>query len=101
MIKLLTNWNSGIDFFFCFTNSRVGIRLPTVEVRFQNLTVEADSYVGSRALPTLPNVALNLLESALGIFGISTAKRTKLTILKNTSGIVKPSRYHNQVVTYI
>lgn len=101
LIKLLTNWNSGIDFFFCFTNSRVGIRLPTVEVRFQNLTVEADSYVGSRALPTLPNVALNLLESALGIFGISTAKRTKLTILKNTSGIVKPSRYHNQVVTYI
>ncbi|TKY64446.1 ABC transporter G family member 40 [Spatholobus suberectus] len=71
---------------------KVGIRLPTVEVRFQNLTVEADSYVGSRALPTLPNVALNIVESALGIFGISTAKRTKLTILKNASGIIKPSR---------
>ncbi|KAI4355588.1 hypothetical protein L6164_004346 [Bauhinia variegata] len=71
---------------------KVGIRLPTVEVRFQNLTVEADCYIGSRALPTLPNVALNLLESFLGMFGISTAKRTKLTILKNASGIVKPSR---------
>ncbi|XP_054783595.1 ABC transporter G family member 36-like [Prosopis cineraria] len=71
---------------------KVGIRLPTVEVRFQNLTVEADSYIGSRALPTLPNVALNLLESALSVCGISTAKRTKLTILKNASGIIKPSR---------
>ncbi|KAK4267406.1 hypothetical protein QN277_024192 [Acacia crassicarpa] len=71
---------------------KVGIRLPTVEVRYQNLTVEADSYMGSRALPTLPNVAMNLLESALGVCGISTAKRTKLTILKNVSGIIKPSR---------
>ncbi|OIW15880.1 hypothetical protein TanjilG_04415 [Lupinus angustifolius] len=71
---------------------RVGIKLPTVEVRFNNLNVEADSYVGSRALPTLPNVGLNIIESAIGIFGISTAKRTKLTILKNASGIIKSSR---------
>jgi len=89
-----------VIYLFCFTNFRVGIRLPTVEVRFQNLTVEANSYVGSRALPTLPNSALNILESLFGICGISTAKRTKLTILKNASGIVKPSRYHNQVVLY-
>ncbi|CAL0332405.1 unnamed protein product [Lupinus luteus] len=71
---------------------RVGIKLPTVEVRFHNLNVEADSYVGSRALPTLPNVALNIIESAIGMFGISTAERRKLTILKNASGIIKPSR---------
>jgi hypothetical protein len=69
---------------------RVGIRLPTVEVRFKNLTVEADSFVGSRALPTLPNVALTIVESLLGLCGISTTKRTQLTILKNASGIVKP-----------
>jgi len=83
--------------FFNCSNFRVGIRLPTVEVRFQNLTVEADSYVGSRALPTLPNVALNIAESALGLCGISTAKRTKLTILKDVSGIIKPSRYHLEI----
>ncbi|GAU24753.1 hypothetical protein TSUD_355820 [Trifolium subterraneum] len=71
---------------------KVGIRLPTVEVRFKNLNVEADSFVGSRALPTLPNVALNIVESLLGLCGISTTKRTQLTILKNASGIVKPSR---------
>ncbi|XP_057454408.1 ABC transporter G family member 36-like [Lotus japonicus] len=71
---------------------KVGIRLPTVEVRFKNLTIDADSYVGSRALPTLPNSALNIIESLLGACGISTAKQTKLTILKNMSGIVKPGR---------
>ncbi|KAL5576928.1 hypothetical protein UlMin_018627 [Ulmus minor] len=71
---------------------RVGIKLPTVEVRFEHLTIEADSFVGSRALPTLPNAALNLAESAIGLLGISLAKRTKLTILKDASGIVKPSR---------
>lgn len=71
---------------------KVGIRLPTVEVRFEHLTVEADCYVGSRALPTLPNAALNMAESALGLIGIRLAKRTKLTILKDVSGIIKPSR---------
>ncbi|XP_045801854.1 ABC transporter G family member 36 [Trifolium pratense] len=82
--KYLSKFRNRID--------KVGIRLPTVEVRFENLSIEADSYVGSRALPTLPNVSLNMLESALRIFGISTAKKTKLTILKNVSGIIKPSR---------
>lgn len=71
---------------------KVGIQLPTVEVRFEHLTVEADCYIGSRALPTLPNTALNIAESALGLFGIGLAKRTKLTILKDVSGIIKPSR---------
>ncbi|XP_058759198.1 ABC transporter G family member 35-like [Vicia villosa] len=71
---------------------KVGIKLPTVEVRFENLSIEADSYVGSRALPTLPNVTLNMLESSLRIFGISATKTTKLNILKNVSGIIKPSR---------
>ncbi|KAF8027596.1 hypothetical protein BT93_E0489 [Corymbia citriodora subsp. variegata] len=71
---------------------KVGIRLPTVEVRFEHLNVEADCYIGSRALPTLANVSLNMAESTLGLAGIRRAKRTKLTILKGVSGIVKPSR---------
>ncbi|KAK9282203.1 hypothetical protein L1049_005115 [Liquidambar formosana] len=71
---------------------KVGIQLPTVEVRFEHLTVEADCYIGNRALPTLPNAARNIAESALGLLGIRLAKRTKLTILKDASGIVKPSR---------
>ncbi|XP_043709750.1 ABC transporter G family member 42-like [Telopea speciosissima] len=71
---------------------RVGIQLPTVEVRFENLTVEADCYIGNRALPTLPNAARNLVESALSLLRIKLAKTTKLTILKDVSGIIKPSR---------
>ncbi|XP_078431904.1 pleiotropic drug resistance 1 [Wolffia australiana] len=72
--------------------TKVGVVLPTVEVRFQGLTVEAECQIGTRALPTLANSALNLVESALNVFGIKTSKMKKLTILRNTSGIIKPSR---------
>lgn len=41
---------------------RVGIVLPKIEVRFEHVNVEADVYVGSRALPTLPNFSLTLIE---------------------------------------
>ncbi|GMN37140.1 hypothetical protein TIFTF001_006570 [Ficus carica] len=77
---------------FCERVDKVGVKLPTVEVRYEHLTIEAECYVGSRALPTLPNAALNMAESVLGCLGISLAKKTKLTILKDVSGIVKPSR---------
>ncbi|KAM0032056.1 putative ABC-type sulfate transporter [Helianthus debilis subsp. tardiflorus] len=71
---------------------KVGISLPTVEVRFQNLTIEADCYIGDRALPSLPNAARNTVESLLNYIGINLSKKTKLTILKDVSGIIKPSR---------
>lgn len=74
-------------------NFRVGITLPTVEVRFERLTIEADCYIGDRALPSLANAARNIAESLLGILGIGLAEKTKLTILKDASGIIKPSRY--------
>ncbi|KAL6985329.1 transcription factor, partial [Sarracenia purpurea var. burkii] len=34
---------------------RVGLDLPTIEVRFEHLNVDVEAYVGDRALPTLPN----------------------------------------------
>jgi hypothetical protein len=40
----------------------VGIQLPKIEVRYDNLNVEAEAYVGSRGLPTLPNTYANVLE---------------------------------------
>ncbi|KAK9923462.1 hypothetical protein M0R45_031880 [Rubus argutus] len=82
--KFLKKFRSRID--------KVGIRLPTVEVRFDHLTVKADCHIGNRALPTLPNVARNIAESALGLLGIAVAKRTNLTILKDATGMIKPSR---------
>ncbi|XXG48128.1 hypothetical protein AAC387_Pa02g2653 [Persea americana] len=71
---------------------KVGIHLPTVEVRFEHLTIKADCYIGNRALPTLLNTARNLAESAVSLVGIRLAKRTTLSILKDASGIIKPSR---------
>ncbi|XP_072984475.1 ABC transporter G family member 42-like [Typha latifolia] len=71
---------------------RVGIQLPTVEVRFEHLTIEAKCHLGTRALPTLWNTARNIAESAVGLTGVRMAKRTTLTILNDVSGIVQPSR---------
>ncbi|PPR84605.1 hypothetical protein GOBAR_AA36107 [Gossypium barbadense] len=71
---------------------KVGIRLPKVEVRYERLNIEAETYLGSRALPTLVNSARNIAELALAMLGIRLSKPTKLNILKDISGIIKPSR---------
>jgi len=44
----------------CFC--RVGVTQPSVEVRFEDLSVNADVYVGSRALPSLINFTRNIVE---------------------------------------
>uniref|UniRef100_A0A1J3IHM4 ABC transporter G family member 35 n=4 Tax=Noccaea caerulescens TaxID=107243 RepID=A0A1J3IHM4_NOCCA len=82
--RILTKLRNRID--------RVGIQLPTVEVRFDHLTVKADCYTGDRSLPSLTNSVRNMGESILGMVGIQLAKKQQLTILKDVSGIVKPSR---------
>lgn len=43
-------------------NFRVGLDIPTIEVRFEHLNVEAEAYIGSRALPTVFNSCANMLE---------------------------------------
>ncbi|KAJ6750738.1 hypothetical protein OIU85_001290 [Salix viminalis] len=71
---------------------RVGIEVPKVEVRFENLNISAKVQTGSRALPTLINVARDLGEGLLTKLGIFRAKRFPLTILNDISGAVKPGR---------
>lgn len=71
---------------------RVGIELPTVEVRFEHLTVQAQCHVGSRALPTLLNTARNVAEGALGLLGLRLGRQATLEILRDVSGAVRPSR---------
>lgn len=47
------NWDGMVE-------SRLqGVEAPTVEVRFERLTVEADVRIGHRAVPTLINCAVN------------------------------------------
>ncbi|MCD7456583.1 transcription factor [Datura stramonium] len=71
---------------------RVGIDFPSIEVRFEHLNIEADAYVGSRALPTFTNFISNFIESLLDSLHILPSKKRSVTILKDVSGIVKPCR---------
>ncbi|KAK9939886.1 hypothetical protein M0R45_016566 [Rubus argutus] len=73
-------------------NDRVGIDIPRVEVRYENISIEGDAFVGTRALPTLWNSTLNALEALIGLVGLSPSKKRVVQILQNVSGIVKPSR---------
>eukprot|EP00252_Welwitschia_mirabilis_P000940 TRINITY_DN10929_c0_g1_i1.p1 TRINITY_DN10929_c0_g1~~TRINITY_DN10929_c0_g1_i1.p1 ORF type:complete len:1465 (-),score=160.32 TRINITY_DN10929_c0_g1_i1:229-4623(-) len=71
---------------------RVGIDMPKIEVRFEHLNVDADAFVGKRALPTAINATVNTVEGILNSLRILRAKRRTLTILTDVSGILKPGR---------
>ncbi|PON63000.1 ABC transporter-like [Parasponia andersonii] len=71
---------------------RVGLKVPNVEVRFENLNITADVHTGSRALPTLINFTRDVVENIFTSLRIFQPKRHSLTILNNISGVVKPGR---------
>ncbi|KAL1822525.1 hypothetical protein ACET3Z_009303 [Daucus carota] len=71
---------------------RVGLETPKIEVQFDNLSVEGEVHIGSRALPTLLNSTLNAIESVLGLIGLGATKKQTINILRDVSGKVKPSR---------
>ncbi|EEE69495.1 hypothetical protein OsJ_28930 [Oryza sativa Japonica Group] len=70
---------------------RVGIKLPTIEVRYENLNVEAESYVGSRAeMLVTPGRALFMDEILTGLdssttFQIVNSIRQTVHILGGTT----------------
>ncbi|KAK8678823.1 hypothetical protein V6N13_144304 [Hibiscus sabdariffa] len=72
--------------------NRVGIDLPTIEVRFENLNIEAEAFVGTNALPSVLNFTTRIFENFLIDMGILSSRKKKLTILKYVSGIIKPGR---------
>ncbi|XP_039124389.1 ABC transporter G family member 31 [Dioscorea cayenensis subsp. rotundata] len=71
---------------------RVNLEFPKIEVRFKDLKVDAHVHIGSRALPTIPNFIFNMTEALLRQLRIFPGQRTKLSILDNISGIIRPSR---------
>ncbi|KAH7524726.1 hypothetical protein FEM48_Zijuj06G0150100 [Ziziphus jujuba var. spinosa] len=71
---------------------RVGLDIPTIEVRFEHLSVEAEAYVGSRALPTIFNFSVNMLEGFLNYLHILPSRKKPFPILNDVSGIIKPRR---------
>ncbi|KAJ6324763.1 hypothetical protein OIU76_011955 [Salix suchowensis] len=83
-LRLLQNLRERID--------RVGMKLPTVEVRYKNLSVEAEcEVVDGKPLPTLWNSIATFLSGFKKILR-SKPRETKISILKDVSGIIKPSR---------
>ncbi|KAK0607498.1 hypothetical protein LWI29_015832 [Acer saccharum] len=83
-LKLLQKLKERID--------RVNVKLPTVEVRYKDLIVEAEcEIVRGKPLPTLWNSLTNpfsVFKRAIK----SKSEETKISILKVVSGIIKPSR---------
>jgi ABC-type multidrug transport system ATPase subunit len=71
---------------------RVGLDIPTIEVRYQNLKIDAEAFVGGRALPSFVNAVTNVIEGLLNILHIIPSKKKHVAILKDVSGIVKPRR---------
>ncbi|KAK9282226.1 hypothetical protein L1049_005140 [Liquidambar formosana] len=70
----------------------VGLELPTVEVRYQNLSIEAEcEVVHGKPLPTLWNTFKKIYYDIRNITG-RKSQENKITILKDVSGIIKPSR---------
>ncbi|CAN6545235.1 unnamed protein product [Malus baccata var. baccata] len=82
--KFLLRLKSRID--------RVGIDIPKIEVRFQNLKIAAEAYAGSRAVPTVLNYCVNMVEGLLNSLHILPSKKKHVSILKDVSGIIKPCR---------
>ncbi|KAL7166190.1 hypothetical protein ACSBR2_036968 [Camellia fascicularis] len=71
---------------------RVGIDLPTIEVQFEHLNVDAEAYVGGRALPTILNFSIHLFEGFLNYLHVLPSRKKPLSILHDVSGIIKPGR---------
>ncbi|PWZ33465.1 ABC transporter G family member 36 [Zea mays] len=71
---------------------RVGIDMPTIEVRFQNLEAEAEVRVGSSGLPTVLNSVVNTIEEAANALHILPSRKRIMPILHDVSGIIKPRR---------
>ncbi|KAI3868273.1 hypothetical protein MKX03_000184 [Papaver bracteatum] len=82
--KFLTKLKNRID--------RVGLDLPTIEVRYENLSIDAESYGQGRSLPTLLNSTVNAVEGCLSFLHILPNRKKPFSILNDVSGIIKPNR---------
>ncbi|KAH9622500.1 hypothetical protein KSS87_017391 [Heliosperma pusillum] len=71
---------------------RVGIDIPTIEVRYENLNIGAQVLVGSRGLPSVFNFFTNTIEGLLNLLHILPNRRKPFAILHDVSGVIKPGR---------
>ncbi|KAF2532977.1 hypothetical protein F2Q70_00032067 [Brassica cretica] len=79
---------------------RVSLKLPTIEVRFENVNVTTEAFEGSRAVPTVINSYVSVAKVNISFLfkGVATkirvlrSKKATISILKDVSGIIKPGR---------
>ncbi|KAL5228851.1 hypothetical protein ABZP36_017116 [Zizania latifolia] len=71
---------------------RVGIDMPTIEVRFEHLEAEAEVRVGNSGFPTVLNSIINTLEEAGNALHLLPNRKQTMPILHDVSGIIKPRR---------
>ncbi|KAK1591855.1 hypothetical protein Q3G72_014681 [Acer saccharum] len=70
---------------------KVGVQLPSVEVRYKNLSVEAEcEVVHGKPLPTLWNATKSMFSGFTSLLG--SKQEAKLRIIKDVSGVIKPGR---------
>ncbi|XP_031484243.1 pleiotropic drug resistance protein 3-like isoform X2 [Nymphaea colorata] len=82
--KLLSKLRKRLD--------KVGIKLPTVEVRYKNLSVDAKcEVVDGKPLPTLWNATKSIASDLLRVAGLKP-REANISVIKDVSGIIKPSR---------
>ncbi|XP_009141643.2 ABC transporter G family member 33 isoform X4 [Brassica rapa] len=83
-LKLLKKIRRRID--------RVGVELPSIEVRYKHLSVEAEcEVVEGKALPTLWNSLKHIILELIKLSGVRTHE-ANISILNDVSGIIKPGR---------
>ncbi|KAJ4721728.1 Pleiotropic drug resistance ABC transporter [Melia azedarach] len=71
---------------------KAGVKLPTVEVRYRNLCVDAKcDVVHGKPLPTLWNSLKSTTSDFMKLFGCMSSQ-AKLSIVDNVSGVIKPGR---------
>ncbi|WOL15051.1 hypothetical protein Cni_G23832 [Canna indica] len=71
---------------------RVGIDMPTIEVRYDHISIEAETFVGNRGLSTVLNSTINTLEALANALHILPSRKKPFSILHDVSGIIKPRR---------
>ncbi|KAH7835816.1 hypothetical protein Vadar_030125 [Vaccinium darrowii] len=71
---------------------KVGVELPAVTVRYNNLRVEAEcEVVRGKPLPTLWNSLKRLLLGSIKVLGLKP-QEAKINIINDFNGIIKPGR---------
>ncbi|CAH8387142.1 unnamed protein product [Eruca vesicaria subsp. sativa] len=83
-LKLLEKIRRRID--------RVGLELPSIEVRYEHLSVDAEcEVVEGKALPSLWNSLKHIVLELIKLSGVRTHE-AKISILNDVSGIINPGR---------